>query len=50
MRRFRYSDPGFAADFQAFLNERRGAAQDVDGPVAAVLDAVRREGLEAVLR
>jgi histidinol dehydrogenase len=50
MRRLRQSDPGFDLAFQAFLDEPRGAPADVDAAVAAVLDAVRREGLEAVLR
>ena len=50
MRRFDFSDPGFAGQFRAFLNERRGSAQDVDGAVGPVLEAVREEGLEAVLR
>ncbi|MDB5455404.1 MAG: hypothetical protein JWP92_989, partial [Caulobacter sp.] len=30
MRRFNASDPGFAAAFAAFLDERRGAPDDVD--------------------
>lgn len=50
MRRFRFTDPGFEADFRAFLNERRGSPADVDAAAAEVLAAVQAEGLEAVLR
>ena len=50
MRRFLYDDAGFERDFTAFLEERRGSAPDVDTAVAAVLAAVKAEGLEAVLR
>ncbi|MBN9319018.1 MAG: histidinol dehydrogenase [Caulobacterales bacterium 68-7] len=50
MRRFSFSQPGFDADFRAFLDERRGSPHDVDAAAAKVLDAVRTEGLEAVLR
>jgi histidinol dehydrogenase len=50
MRRFNASDPGFDAAFDAFLGERRGAAPDVDSAVAEVIEAVRAEGLAAVLR
>jgi histidinol dehydrogenase len=50
MRRFRASDAGFDAAFRAFLDERRGAPADVDAAVVRVLDAVRAEGLAAVLR
>lgn len=50
MRRFRYTDARFAADFRAFLGERRGSPADVDAAAAGVLEAVRIEGLAAVLR
>ena len=50
MRRFATSDPGFDADFDAFLAERRGMPADVDDAVAGVLEAVLTEGLDAVLR
>ena len=49
MRRFSFSDPGFAAAFKAFLDERRGSPADVDAAVADVLEAVRVNGVEAVL-
>jgi len=50
MRRFHAKDPGFDAAFDAFLGERRGSPPDVDAAVAAVIEAVRTEGLAAVLR
>ncbi|MGH6958634.1 MAG: histidinol dehydrogenase, partial [Caulobacteraceae bacterium] len=50
MRRFDFSEPGFDAAFEAFLAERRGAAPDVEAAVAGVIEAVRSEGLAAVLR
>ena len=50
MRRFRLHDQAFEAQFAAFLNERRGSPADVDAAVADILDAVRTEGLAAVLR
>ena len=50
MRRFKASDPGFDAAFDAFLGERRGASPDVEAAVAAVIEAVRSEGLDAVIR
>jgi histidinol dehydrogenase len=50
MRRFNASDAGFDAAFAAFLNERRGSPADVDAAVAEILEAVRTEGLPAVLR
>jgi histidinol dehydrogenase len=50
MRRFIASDPGFDADFDAFLAERRGSPPDVDAAVAGIIEAVRTEGLAAVLR
>jgi len=50
MRRFVASDADFQAAFRAFLDERRGAPADVDAAVSRVLDAVKAEGLAAVLR
>ncbi|CAN7281474.1 histidinol dehydrogenase [Phenylobacterium sp. LjRoot225] len=50
MRRFRTSDPGFEADFRAFVEERRDTPDDVDAIVRDVLAAVRAEGLAALLR
>jgi histidinol dehydrogenase len=50
MRRFSTNDPGFDEQFDAFLAERRGMPADVDEAVAAVLEAVLSEGLDAVLR
>jgi histidinol dehydrogenase len=48
-RRFSTADPGFAAAFDAFLNEARGGGADVDAAVAEILEAVRTGGLTAVL-
>ena len=50
MRRFNASDPRFAAAFAAFLAEPRGSPVDVEAAVARVIDAVRGEGVAAVLR
>lgn len=50
MRRFHFSDPGFEADFAAFVDERRDTPEEVDAVVRDVLAAVRAEGLAAVLR
>ena len=50
MRIFDFSDSGFDALFDAFLNEARGSPADVDAAVAMVIEAVRTEGLSAVLR
>jgi histidinol dehydrogenase len=50
MRRFDIQDSGFEAAFAAFLDERRGSPADVDAAVADILEAVRVEGLTAVLR
>ncbi|PZQ45321.1 MAG: histidinol dehydrogenase, partial [Phenylobacterium zucineum] len=46
---FSFSDPGFAAAFKAFLDERRGSPADVDAAAAEVLEAVKSRGLEALL-
>jgi histidinol dehydrogenase len=50
MRRFSTRDPGFNAAFDAFLGERRGSPPDVDAAVAPIIEAVRAEGLAALLR
>jgi histidinol dehydrogenase len=50
MRRFVASDADFQTAFRAFLDERRGAPADVDAAVARVIEAVKAEGLAAVLR
>ena len=50
MRIFDFSDSGFDTAFDAFLSEARGSPADVDAAVAAVIEAVRTEGLSAVLR
>lgn len=50
MRRFRFTDPGFEADFAAFVDERRETPEEVDAAVRDVLAAVRAEGLPALLR
>ena len=50
MRRFNVSDPGFEAEFAAFLDAPRGSPAQVDSAVAAIVEAVRAEGLPAVLR
>jgi histidinol dehydrogenase len=50
MRRFDANDADFDQVFDAFLAERRGMPADVDEAVAAVLEAVLTEGLDAVLR
>ncbi|MBW8860239.1 MAG: histidinol dehydrogenase, partial [Caulobacter sp.] len=49
MRRFNASDPSFPAAFKAFLDERRGAPENVDAAARNVLDAVQADGLAAVL-
>jgi histidinol dehydrogenase len=50
MRWFRFADSDFDASFDAFIAERRGAPADVDAAVAGVIEAVRAEGLAALLR
>jgi histidinol dehydrogenase len=50
MRRLNAADPAFEADFAAFLAAPRGTPADVDAAVAAIVEAVRAEGLSAVLR
>lgn len=49
MRRFSFNAPDFQAAFKAFLDERRGSPADVDAAAAGVLEAVKTQGLEAVL-
>ncbi|OYX04469.1 MAG: histidinol dehydrogenase [Caulobacter vibrioides] len=49
MRRFLFSDPDFQSAFKAFLDERRGSPTDVDAAVAVVLEAIRTQGIEALL-
>jgi histidinol dehydrogenase len=50
VRRFNASVAGFDKAFDAFLAEPRGAPADVDVAVAAIIDAVRAEGVAALLR
>jgi histidinol dehydrogenase len=50
VRRFAAADPGFERDFAAFLAAPRGAPADVETAVAEIVEAVRLEGLAAVLR
>jgi len=50
MRRFNFSDTGFAMAFAAFVGERRETPEDVDSLVAKILSAVRIEGVAALLR
>jgi len=50
MRWFKASDPDFDARFAAFAHERRGVPADVEAAVAEVVDAVRRDGFDAVRR
>jgi histidinol dehydrogenase len=49
MRRFNFADPGFQADFNAFVNARRGSPAAVDAAAAEIIERVRTEGLAAVL-
>src|ERR1019366_7341235 len=49
MRRFNAQDPGFDADFAAFLDEPRGSPAEVDAAVAEIIERVRVEGLRALL-
>ncbi len=50
MRRFDFFAPDFASRFAAFLAEPRGAPADVDGAVIRVIEAVRAEGVAALIR
>ena len=49
MRRLRLSDPGFETAFSAFVAERRETPQDVSATAREVIEAVRSEGLAALL-
>ncbi|QCB55360.1 histidinol dehydrogenase [Sphingopyxis sp. PAMC25046] len=44
MRRLDASDPGFAAEFDALVNDRRESASDVSADVAAIIARVKAEG------
>ncbi len=50
MRRFDVSAPDFETAFAAFLAEPRGSPADVEGAVVRVIDAVRAEGVAALIR
>ena len=50
MRRFAAKDPGFDEAFRAFLDERRGSPPDVDAAVREIIEQVRAQGLQALLR
>jgi histidinol dehydrogenase len=50
MRRFDASSPDFPVSFSAFLEEPRGPRADVERAVAEVVEAVRGEGVAALLR
>jgi histidinol dehydrogenase len=50
MRRFSFTDPNFERRFADFVDERRDTPEQVDAIVRDVLAAVRREGLDALLR
>jgi histidinol dehydrogenase len=44
MRRLDASDPGFAAEFDALVNDRRESTSDVSADVAAIIARVKAEG------
>jgi histidinol dehydrogenase len=44
MRRLDASDPGFAAAFDALVDDRRESASDVSADVAAIIARVKAEG------
>ena len=44
MRRLDASDPGFAAAFDALVDDRRESASDVSADVAAIVARVKAEG------
>ncbi len=50
MKRLATADPGFEAAFGALLADRAGVAASVAAPVAAIIDAVRRDGDAALIR
>ena len=49
MRRFDAAEPAFEAEFAAFLAVPRGRPAEVDAAVVEVVEAVRAQGLAAVL-
>ncbi len=49
MRRFDTADAGFDLAFTAFLDERRGSPADVDAAAAAIIDEVRKGGVQALI-
>ncbi|HEY1880070.1 MAG TPA: histidinol dehydrogenase [Caulobacteraceae bacterium] len=49
MVRLDAADPGFEADFAAFLARPRGATEAADAAVAEVIERVRADGVAAVL-
>jgi histidinol dehydrogenase len=50
VHRLHAADPDFARDFADFVAAPRGKPADVDATVAEIVEAVRSEGLAAVLR
>ena len=48
-RRFDASDPGFAATWASFLDERRGAPADADAVAAEIIARVKADGVSALL-
>ena len=44
MRRLDASDPGFAAEFAALVDDRRESDADVSADVAAIIARVKSEG------
>jgi histidinol dehydrogenase len=50
MRRFDVSDSDFEIAFAAFLAEPRGSPGDVEGAVIRIIEAVRAEGVQALIR
>ncbi|HJS12910.1 histidinol dehydrogenase, partial [Sphingopyxis sp.] len=44
MRRLDVSEPGFAAEFDALVNDRRESTSDVSADVAAIIVRVKAEG------
>ena len=50
MRRFEVSASNFTTAFVAFLDEPRGRGPDVERAVAEIVEAVRLEGVDALLR
>ena len=48
MRRLDASEPGFAAEFDALVNDRRESSSDVSADVAAIIARVKAEGDDAL--